>query len=193
VQDRLAKREPKKASLFYPSGVDMGKAFWALLFAVGTSAWAASSYKQTLTVKKNQYAADGVFIGGKAGGGSSLLNVRRIYSPKAKMERVILDMGDKELRPSGTKLGYFQVSLDSQQNRLVVDLSQLKMSRVSEAAVQNLFKKSPYVTSAALTLDPEDKAATMVLNFKRPMKMEVFQVLKDNAPGKIVMDLSPRS
>lgn len=170
----------------------MKMAIWVVLGAAGSLVWAATPYKKTLTVKKNQYAEEGVFVGGKAGGGSSLLNVRRIFSPKAKLERVILDLGDKEAKPAGRNIGYFQVSLDSKENRVVVDLSQLKLSRVSEMAVQNLFKKSQYVASVGLTLDPEDKAATLVLNLKRPMKLEVFQILKDNAPGKIVMDLSPR-
>lgn len=155
--------------------------------------WAASPYKQSLTTKKNQYADDGVFIGGKAGSGTSLLNVRRIYSPKAKIERVTVELGDKEIKPAGKDIGYFQVSLDAKENRVVVDLSQLKYSRVTESAVQNLFKKSPYVSSVTLTLDPEDKAASMVLNLKRPMKMEVFQQLQDGKPGKIVMDLSPKT
>lgn len=162
------------------------------LTLAATGVWAASPYKQTLNVKKNQYTEDGVFIGGKAGSGISLLNVRRVYSPKAKIERVTVELGDKEAKPAGKNIGYFQVSLDSKENRVVIDLSQLKFSRVSEAAVQNLFKKSPFVTSVALTLDPEDKAGTMILNLKRPMKMEVFQSVVDGKPGRIVMDLSPK-
>lgn len=154
---------------------------------------AASAYKQTLTVKKNEYATDGVFIGGKAGSGTSLLNVRRIYSPKAQLERVMIDLGDGEAKPAGKNMGYFQVSLDAGENRAVVDLSQLKLSRVSEAAVQNLFKNSPYIEAVSLTLDPEDKAGTLVLKFKQSMKMEVFQQLKSDQPGRIVLDLSPKS
>lgn len=153
---------------------------------------AATPYKQTLNVKKNNYAVDGVFIGGKAGTGSSLLNVRRIFSPKAQLERVVIDLGDEKAKPAGKNIGYFQVSLDAGENRAVIDLSQLKLSRVSEAAVQNLFRKSPFVQSVSLSLDPEDKAATMVLNFKKPMKLEVFQQLKSDQPGKIVIDLSPK-
>lgn len=153
---------------------------------------AATPYKQSLSGKKNLYASEGVFIGGKASGGTSLLNVRRVFAEKAKIERVTLDLGDKDAKPSGKNIGYFQVSVDQKDSRVVVDLSQLKLSRVSEAAVQNLFKKSPYVASAGLTLDPEDMAGTLVLNFKRPVKVEVFQMLKDKEPGKIVMDITPR-
>jgi hypothetical protein len=171
----------------------MGLAQIIAVATVLTAGWAATPYKQSLATKKNIYAADGVFVGGKAAGGTSLLNVRRVFAEKSRIERVTLDIGDKDARPAGRDIGYFQVSVDSKDNRIVVDLSQLKLSRVSETAVQNLFKKSPYVASASLTLDPEDKAGTLVLNLKRPVKVEVFQMLKDRAPGKIVMDLTPRS
>lgn len=165
----------------------------AALCIATTSIWAASPYKQALTIKKNMYTDDGVFVGGKAGGGLSLLNVRRVFSPKASLERVILEIGDKDLKPAGKQIGYFQVGLESKNNRVVVDLAQLKLSRVSEVAVQNLFKKSRFVKSAGLTLDPEDRAGTLVLELSRPMKLEVFQVLKDGQPAKIVMDLTPRA
>lgn len=174
----------------------MGSKFFILaasLVLIAHTAFAVSPYKRALTIKKNVYTDDGVFVGGKAGSGLSLLNVRRIFSPKASLERVILEVGDKEAKPAGRQMGYFQVSLESKNNRAVVDLTQLKLSRVSEVAVQNLFKKSRFVKSVGLTLDPEDKAGTLVLNFHRPMKLEVFQVLKDGQPGRIVLDLSPKS
>ena len=71
--------------------------FSAVIF-LSQGSQAATPYKQTLSVKKNAYASDGVFIGGKAGAGTSLLNVRRIFSPKAQLERVVLDLGDRRVR-----------------------------------------------------------------------------------------------
>lgn len=172
----------------------MGKQFIIAALCLGSvSVWAASPYKQALTIKKNVYTEDGVFVGGRAGNGLSLLNVRRVYSPKASLERVILEIGDKDLKPAGKQIGYFQVGLESKNNRVVVDLAQLKLSRVSEVAVQNLFKKSRFVKNVGLTLDPEDKAGTLVLDLTRPVKLEVFQVLKEGQPAKIVMDLTPRN
>jgi hypothetical protein len=159
----------------------------------GLSVGAATPYKRSLTVKHGNYLSDGVFTGGHAGTGSSLLSVRRAYSPKAQLERVIVDMGDKDAQPAGKDMGYFQASMDSHNRRIVLDISQLRYSKVSEQQVQNIFRKSPYVASVAFTLDPEDKAATMVLNLKRPMKLEVFQLLKNKKPARIVMDLTPQA
>ncbi len=155
------------------------------------SGWAASPYKRSLVNKKNVYMRDGVFTGGKAGEGASLLGMRRAFSGKAKIERVIVDLGDGEMKPAGDELGYFQVSLDSKNNRVVLDVAQLKSSKISEQQVKDLFRKSAYVSNVSLTLDPEDKAGTMVLQLKRPMKLEVFQLHDRSKPGRIVMDLTP--
>lgn len=164
---------------------------WLAMALGGSLAFAASPYQRTLNVKSNLYTKDGVFIGGKASAGTSLLGVRRAYSAKAQLERVIIDLGDQEAHPSGKNPGYYQVSMDAANHRVVLDLAQLRFSKVSEAQIQGLFKKSPFVAGAELTLDPEDKAGTMVLKLKRPMRMEVFQLAKKGKPGRVVIDLKP--
>ncbi len=166
--------------------------FVILMFAgAATGVHAMTPYKRTLTVKSNSYVKDGVFIGGRASTGSSLLAVRRSYSSKAKVERMIVDLGDHESKPAGLNPGYFQVSMDAANNRVVVDLAQLRYSKISESQLQNVFRRSPYVADATLTLDPEDKAGTMVLKLKRPMRLEVFQLKNKNKPGRVVIDLTP--
>ncbi len=152
--------------------------------------WAATPYKKTLNQKKNSYMSDGVFVGGKSGQGSALLGVRRTHSKKAQIERVILDLGDKDER-SSREMPFYQVSVDSGSKRIVLDLAQLKFSRVTEAQLKTLFSKSPYVQSVALSFDPEDKGATMVLDLKRPVRLEVFQLLDKKKPARVVMDLKP--
>lgn len=156
-----------------------------------TSGWAASAYKNSLDGKHNAYLKQGVFTGGQAGQGASLLAVRKSYSAKLNLERIIFDMGDREAKPAGKALGYFQATIDGTNKRIVLDISQLRLSRVSETQVERLFRKDPYVASVSLTLDPEDKAGTLVLNLKRPMKLEVFQLRKAKKAGRIVMDLTP--
>jgi hypothetical protein len=153
---------------------------------------AATPYKRTLNVKKNAYLTDGVFIGGKSGKGASLLGVRRTHSKKAKIERVILDLGGEDIRTArGRAMPFYQVSVDKNSRRVVLDLAQLKLSRVTEAQLRNLFAKSPYVQDAALTMDPEDKGATMVLTLRQPMRLEVFQLVNKKKPARLVMDLIP--
>ena len=157
------------------------------------TAGAATPYKKSLTVKKNQYVNDGVFIGGKASKGATLINVRRSHSAKAKIERVIVDVAGDPTKNVKDKMPFFQASIDSQSRRVVLDLAQLRMSRVTEIQLKNMFKQSPYVQDVSLTFDPEDKGATMVLELKQPMRLEVFQLVDKKKPARVVMDLVPRS
>ena len=163
----------------------------SLLWFLSQAALAASPYKHSLTEKKNMYLRDGVFVGGEAGSGSSLLGVRRLFSEKAQLERVIVDLGDRNSKPAGKNLGYFQASVDPENNRIVLDIAQLKLSVVSEQKLRDTFRKSPFVASVDFTLDPEDRAGTIVLNLKRPMQLEVFELLVDKKPGRIVLDMRP--
>ena len=45
------------------------------------------------------------------------------------------------------------------------------------------------MASVSLTLDPEDKAGTMVLYLKKPARLEVFQLLSKKKPARVVLDL----
>jgi len=166
---------------------------WTLILGFGLNAPASTPFKRALTVKTNNYLLDGVVTGGRAGGGFSLLNVRRSYSKKAQLERVILETGDRLSRPAGLNMGYFQASLDAKEKRIVVNLAQLNMSLVNEAQIKRIFARSPDVASVEFTVDPEDRSGTMVLNLKHPVKMEVFEVLKQKNPGRVVIDLKPES
>jgi hypothetical protein len=106
------------------------------------------------------------------------------------MERVVLDLGDKDMKTS-RQMPFYQVSVDAASKQIVLDLAQLKYSRVTESQLKSLFMKSPFVDNVALSLDPEDKGATMVLNLKRPMRLEVFQMMSKNKPARVVLDLKP--
>ncbi len=163
----------------------------AALFFCCVPAFASSPFKQSLTQKTNVYVKDGLFIGGVAGQGASLLNVRRSFSKAANLERVIVDLGDKDAKPSGKNMSYFQASMDSAHTRVILDLAQLRMTMVSEQRVRQAFKNSPFVASVEFTLDPEDKAGTIILNLKQPMQLEVFELLAAKKPARVVMDLKP--
>lgn len=162
---------------------------WAIMLAF--QAEAASPFKNSLAQKKNSYLEDGVFVGGKAGSGVSVLDVRHSFSAKMQIERLIVDLGNGDGKPLGKDISYFQASVDAKQNRIVLDLAQLHASQVSEQKIQALLKKSPYVASAEFTLDPEDKAGSLVLHLKRPMRLEVFKLLDSKKPARVVLDLTP--
>jgi len=156
---------------------------------VAPFAFSASIYKKALDTKKDQYLTTGVVIGGQAGSGFTLLNVRRESSNKLAMERIIFDMGDREGQPLLKKLGYFHVSVEKNPSRVIIDLSQVARSRVSEINLAKMFEKSPFVAKVEMSMEPEDNAAKIVLNTKVPIAAEIFEMPSDKKASRLVIDL----
>lgn len=165
--------------------------FTALFLLPTTGAQAASPFKKSLTKKTGKYISEGVIIGGRVGRGYTLLNVRRSFSKKKKVERVVLDIGDLKGKPILGEVNYFHVSVDRDLSRVVVDLSQVSRSGVDQAKLLKMFRKSPMVKTAEITYDPEDVSTNLILKMKRPTNVEVFQLSEPNAPGRIVIDMKP--
>ena len=160
-----------------------------LTMLTAESAFAASIYKKALDTKKDQYLTSGVVIGGQAGAGFTLLNVRREHSQKLSMERIIFDLGDRAGQPLLKRLGYFHISVEKNPSRIVIDLSQVARSRVSEMDLVKLFSKSPFVAKVEMSMEPEDSAAKIVLNTKTPIAAEIFEMPSNKKASRIVIDL----
>jgi hypothetical protein len=143
--------------------------------------------KSALYKKTNAYRADGVVIGGQAGNQSSLLRIRRAFFKNEKVERVVLDLGDQFGKPNAKSMAYFHVQNDPALNRIVIDLAQIKLTKVNATNLISTFQKSPNVKIATFLQDPEDSTLTLILTLNKPVEMEVFQSLQKG--GKLVMDL----
>jgi hypothetical protein len=163
--------------------------FAALAITFSQMSSATSMYKQSLYQKSNVYTRNGVFTGGRAEQGQNLMKVRRVTSTKVGMERVIFDLGGLDSKPL-TSPGYFHVSVDAQNSRVVVQLNQMLRAQTNEAQIRQVFAKSAFVKSVDFTVDPQDSTGTVVLNLKRPVQAEVFS-LKGNkkATARLVLDL----
>lgn len=171
----------------------MLKVVWALvgaILAISPAAFSASIYKKALSTKTNDYVGQGVVIGGQAGPGFTLLNVRRQNTKNLALERVILDIGDKEGKPMLNRLGYFHVAVEKEPSRVIIDLSQVLRSRVSEIELGRLFLKSPFIRKAEMSMEAGDNTAKIVLSTKVPVIAEIFQMPSaDKKPGRIVIDI----
>lgn len=150
---------------------------------------ADSIYKKALPTKRNLYLTSGVVLGGESGTSFTLLGIRRQQAKNQSMERVILDIGDQAGKPLLNKLSYYQVSIEKNPPRIVIDLSQVNQTRVSETAIANLFAKSALVKSTSLTSDPEDNSTKLILNTKGPVAVEVFEMPSNKKASRVVLDL----
>ena len=167
----------------------MRKIILFLTVAISVPSLAASIYKRALDTKTDQYITQGVVIGGNSGAGFTLLNVRRESSSKLALERVILDIGDRDGKPLLNKLGYFHVSVEQNPSRVVIDLSQVNRSAVSEAGISRIFSKSPFVKTVEMMMEPEDNSAKLVLNTKVPVAAEIFKLPSASKASRIVIDI----
>lgn len=150
---------------------------------------AATPFKQALDVKTNKYIDKGTVVGGQSGQAFSLIRVRSQLSPKKDLERIVLNMGDESGRLLKGRMSYYQVNLEQNPPRLVIDLSQVTASKVSDVELRKVFMKSPFVRSVQMLPDPEGASTTLVLNLKKTVKAEVFNLKGKGSPGRLVIDL----
>jgi len=166
--------------------------FFCLLILVASTAQAAIDRKIALFQKTNQYLTNGSVTGGQSATGSSsfsILDVRRIFAAKDKVERILIEVGDDKGHPLINKLSYFQVSVEKNRPRVVINLSQTVASNVDQQKLRKLFLSSPYVKDAKINFDPVDLSMTMQLVLKKAVLLEVFEMKSKNKGSRLVVDL----
>lgn len=132
----------------------------------------------------------GSMIGGVAGTGFSLLDLKKSQNPKQKIERLVFDIGDLQGKPQKGLPGYYHVQMLQNPNRLVIDFSQMPASKISPQEVQKRLASSMFIKSTEFSLDPIDQSLNLVLFLKNKPKAKVFQVLGQKTTSKVVVDLT---
>jgi hypothetical protein len=163
-----------------------------LIVTAATVTFAAVDRRWATNQKTNHYLQYGTIIGGETGRGStgySLLDVRRIFAAKEKIERVLIDFGDGDGKPLRGQPGYYHVSIEKDQMRVVIDLSQMLGSKINQEKVRDIFRGSPLVQEARINYDPVDSNITLQLLLKKKVLLEVFQLPSKDKPSRVVIDL----
>lgn len=130
----------------------------------------------------------GTQIGGIAGAGFSLMGLRLSRNNKKKIERVVMDIGDKTGQPIRGLPGYFHVELKNNPQRLIVNLAQTPTSSVDAKELAAIFKKSIAVKKTALAVDPIDGTLIISMDLKPHTKVRVLQVAGKKQTSKVVLD-----
>ncbi len=128
-------------------------------------------------------------IGGMAGGGFTLTGMRLSQDKKKKVERVVMDIGDKNGQAIRGLPGYFHVELKNNPQRLIVNMAQMPHSNVDAQRIANIFQKSMAVKKTALALDPIDSTLILSLDLKPNTKVRVMQVAGKKQTSRVVLDL----
>jgi hypothetical protein len=168
------------------------KRLFVLILVLPVIATAAVDRRLAANQKLNHYLQYGTIIGGETPAGShgySLLDMRRIFAAKDHIERILIDFGDGEGKPLKGKLGYYHVSIEKGQTRIVIDLAQMLGSNINQDKIRQIFQASPYVKEARINYDPVDSNITVQLILKKKVLLEVFQLPSKNKASRVVLDL----
>lgn len=163
-----------------------------LLLLIAVKSFAAIDRIIAPDMKRHQYIENGTIVGGESGGPFTLLNVRRLLSAKDKIERVFLDLGNDKGKPLKNKVNYFQVSIDRENSRIVMDLSQMLASGVDSAKIKKIFAASPYVRDAEINYDPLDTTITIQFFLKKKVRIEAFKMVAKDSASRLVLDIKDK-
>ena len=180
----------------------VGGSMQKILIVLGvfvTVAWAGSASaaiqrRFALNSKTNHYITDGFITGGTSSSNSTsfaILDVRRIFAARQKIERILVAMGDDKGHPLLGKISYFHVSINPHVPRIEIDLDQTVASNVNQEKLKKIFLSSHYVKSAKIDFDPTDLSMTIRLELKKPVQLEVFNLKSKNRASRIVLDMKP--
>lgn len=143
--------------------------------------------------KQDAYVQQGQFRGGDAGRNFIFHDLRRAFGAGTGIERYILEFTDGNGEVIKGRPGYYQITLDSKNGRVLLEFSQVLGSRFNAAQVQKAFAESPYIRSSKMTYDPEDSGLTLQL-FLKPsvqgkIQAEAFEIVSADKGGRVAIDL----
>lgn len=160
------------------------------LLVTALSSNAAPHFRQAKSKKVGGYLTDGVFVGGQnLIEGTSLLNIRRHFSKKSKVERVVLDIGDYFGRPLVGKLGYFHIRINKKQRKIFIELTDLKKVKLPKDRFVRLVSASPVVQEMNYHFDAVDHTFVLEFSLNKSVALEVFKMPSNHKAGRIVLDM----
>ncbi len=128
-------------------------------------------------------------IGGVAGAGFTLMDLRLSQDKKKHIDRIVVDVADMEGRNIRGLPGYFHAELKSNPQKLIVDFSQMPKTRIDEKKLAVILKRSRAVQATKMTIDPIDHTLSISLDLKKNTKVRIQQVAGLKQTSKVVFDL----
>ena len=146
-----------------------------------------------LKVKPGQivHASRAGFInGGVAGEEFSLLKIENQVAGQS--ETLSLAYGDRQGKQIRGLPGFYQIALDRDGRRLVIDLAQVDRTAVDPQSLRQKLKSSPLVSSVDMTMDPQDRSTNITLNLKEPIEISVVST-GPSEPSAVSIAMKPAS
>lgn len=160
-----------------------------LILLLGSISMAAVPAKKPAMKVNKILSGEGSTFGGLAGGGFTLLDVRRTADAKKRLERIVLDIGDINGAVKKGWPGYYFAELKTNPQRLIMDFSQMPNARITQAQIAASLKGSTAVRRTAMSMDPTDSSLILSMDLKPNTKVRVYQVAGKKSTSKVVIDL----
>jgi hypothetical protein len=155
------------------------------LSAVGVS-FALPSPLQVKPGKISPFVQSGVVVGGQSGAEFSLLDLQ-VESLRRTGERIVLTYGDRYGNSLKNEPGFYQVSLDRNARRLVIDLAQINKTTLDPMKLTRIMTASQLVSASEISMDPSDGSTNITFVLKEPVRLKI--TTEDSRSARILIDL----
>lgn len=120
------------------------------------------------------YFENGKVIGGEAGRAFSIRSLtKKSENQNGLSEDIQIEIGDGLGQKLNGNVGFFQVAVENDPARVIIDLTQMHYSKIDERQVAAIFRDSGLIKSTDMTIDPEDFSTNLTLFLNKPVRVKV--------------------
>lgn len=130
----------------------------------------------------------GVVRGGVAGKGFSVLAMRASNTKDRKLERLVLDIGNSSMLKNTGKVGYYNIELKQNPNRLIIDLAQTLNAKFTQREINAIVAKSDFFKKGQLLFDSQSRSLSLVFDLKQKAEIKIQDVEGTKDTSKLVID-----
>lgn len=159
---------------------------FAALFSFAL-AQAAPSHVVVIPERASVLSKAGAVVGGVAGEELSLLKIETSLSETSN--KLLLAYGDRIGRVAKGEPGYFNLTLDRDARRIVIDLAQVTKTGVDPAELKRRFASSKMILSSEMTMDPLDATTNLTLTTRQAV--DVVVSTQSSPQSGVVIEIKP--
>lgn len=136
--------------------------------------------------KRDWLQGPGSLHGGNSNGYMSILDIKSQSSSKLKTQRLVLDWGDRILRPA-IEGGYYQLEYKSNPPMIVLNLGLTLNTKIENSVLMKRISKGLFVKETKIDFDPISQSMDIVFYLRQPTQVKAQQ--KQGPPAQLVIDL----
>lgn len=183
---RITNGNIHKGELIF-QGEKMKELFCISILFLNLPAVAAIQQKTSAAVIAPFLKENTSFIGGQAGRGFSILDVRLSQDLKLKQERLVLDIGDLNGAPLKGKTGFYHV--ENKGTKIVISFSQMPKTIFDKNKLLQLTKGSLSIGKTYFVEEPDSSTTKLILEFKAKPRIKIFDIKGNQSTAKMILDI----